>query len=201
MLRSDAEKFGIILLAAGSSSRMGRPKQLLPYQGNSLLQRSIDVAMATKVQHIVLVLGANADTIQKHISVDGPLVVVNDKWQEGIASSIRLGITTISAIDKAITGVLIMLCDQPLLTHHVLLKLLATHQATNKMIVASSYGDTVGTPAYFHRLLFPYLLLLQGDTGARSLVDLHTENLAIVPFPGGAIDIDTEDDIDKLGLK
>jgi molybdenum cofactor cytidylyltransferase len=191
-----AEKnIGIILLAAGGSARLGHPKQLLKFGDRTLLQYSIEAALASRAQTVVVVLGANADQLQREINNEKVQVVVNKKWEEGMASSISCGV---SAFDDLVEGIILMVCDQPYVTADLLNELIDTHQKSGKQIVACSYGNTFGPPVFFHRSLFGELLQLKGDVGARNIVKQHSDLVETIPFPKGTVDIDTEADYQEL---
>jgi molybdenum cofactor cytidylyltransferase len=192
------KSIGVILLAAGSSSRLGQPKQLLLYDDQSLLQHSIQAASASHAQPIIVVLGAEADRIKKEIQDFTVHVVVNADWEEGMASSIRHGIKELDKIHPLAEGVILMVCDQPFVTTSLLNDLMTAHQNTGKPIVTCSYADTYGPPALFHKSLFPELLGLKGDVGARSIVREHADEVEVVLFPEGNVDVDTEADYQKL---
>jgi molybdenum cofactor cytidylyltransferase len=191
-----AEKnIGIILLAAGGSARLGHPKQLLKFGDRTLLQYSIEAALASRAQTVVVVLGANADQLQREINNEKVQVFVNKKWEEGMASSISCGV---SAFDDLVEGIILMVCDQPYVTADLLNELIETHQKSGKQIVACSYGHTFGPPVFFHRSLFGELLQLKGDVGARNIVKQHSDLVETIPFPKGTVDIDTEADYQEL---
>lgn len=190
---------GVIMLAAGESSRLGRPKQLLPYKGKTLLQYSLEQAVASNAKKVVVVLGANAEVLQKGISNYPIHTAINERWQEGMASSIRTGIKIITEITPYINGVILAVCDQPFMTTALLNTLIEAHHTTGKGIVTCSYDNTFGPPVFFHHSFFPELLQLKGDVGARSIVKQHTVNVEAIPFPEGTLDIDT--DIDYKNIK
>jgi molybdenum cofactor cytidylyltransferase len=195
-----------ILLAAGASRRLGQPKQLLMYNGETLLARTIRLANEAGAAQVFAVLGAHAEKIRASIASDNATVVVNDDWEQGIASSIHAGLHALDADapnvlnqDVAIQGALILGCDQPRLTAEHLRALIETFttQATST-IVASAYAGVHGVPAVFPRAAFPHLLALRGDKGARALL-LHPPcPLIAVPFTGGEADIDEPDDLALL---
>ncbi len=188
----------IIILAAGSSSRMGRPKQLLPYMGKSLLEHSVDIANDADANPVIVVLGANAALLEKEIDEKKVHIVVNDEWQEGMASSIRCGLNTLLHIAPSSGAAILMVCDQPFVSASLLNELISTQKNTGKQIVASQYQNTVGPPALFDKIIFPELMELKGDAGARKIVERHSNNTATVLFTGGNIDIDTEADYEAL---
>lgn len=195
---NNKKNIGVILLAAGESARLGQPKQLLLYNGITLLQHSLQIAGASGAQPIVVVLGANAETIKREFDCCAAHIAVNPDWHEGIASSIRCGIHALAGINPDAKGTVLMVCDQPYVTSALLNKLMATHQETGKPIVACSYENTFGTPVFFHKNLFPELLQLRGDVGARNIIRQHNCEVEGVLFPRGNIDIDTEVDYKKL---
>lgn len=195
------EKTGIVLLAGGLSKRLGQPKQLLKFKGKSLLQHAVQTAVASAVGPVVVVLGARAETLKNELTESKVEVVVNEAWQEGMAASLRCGIDAFVNLHPTVNGIVLMVCDQPFVTPALLLELLTAHWQTGKPIVACNYAGTYGPPAFFHRTLFPELLKLQGDVGARRVIQLHADAVAIVPFEEGSLDIDTEEDFKKLSEK
>ena len=196
--KGKGKNIGIVLLAAGASVRLGRPKQLLQYHGQSLLKYCIQNARASNAQPVVVVLGANANGLQNETNERGIHVVVNEVWQEGMSSSIRSGIKTITQLTPEVEGIILMVSDQPYVTITLINELIGVHEKSGKQIVACSYGDTFGPPAFFHHSLFDELLRLKGDIGARSIVQQHTDTVEVIPFAEGTVDIDTEADYEKI---
>lgn len=192
------KNIGVIILAAGNSSRLGTPKQLLTYEGKTLLQHSLQLAFDSMAHPVVVILGAHADRIRKETDFNPVHIVVNAGWQEGMASSIRYGIETLSGIDPLTEGAVLMLCDQPYVTSALINELITTNQNTGKAIVASSYSDTLGVPALFHKSIFPQLLQLKDDAGAKGIIQQHINDTAVVAFSKGNVDIDTEADYQEL---
>jgi len=189
---------GAIILAAGSSSRLGKPKQTLVFNGQTLLQKAIHNALSSACDAVVVVLGANAEVIQPTI-IDRPVpVVFNTEWQEGMASSIRHGITELKKNMPGITSAILMLCDQPFADAAILNQLIQKRSATKKTIVASAYNGTSGAPALFDQSHFNELMQLTGNEGAKKLLIKYADNMATIPFLLGAIDIDTEGDYERL---
>jgi molybdenum cofactor cytidylyltransferase len=199
--KADATNIGIVLLAAGFSQRLGKPKQLLQYKGKSLLQHSIQAATTSIAQPAIVVLGARAAALKEEVKESTVQVVINDEWQEGMASSIRCGIKALTRSYPAVEGAILMVCDQPYVTATLLNELLTAHQKTGKPIVACSYANTFGPPVFFHHSLFPGLLQLKGDTGARGLIKQYANEVEVIPFPAGTVDIDTEQDYERLSEK
>jgi molybdenum cofactor cytidylyltransferase len=196
--KRNARNIGIILLAAGDSSRLGRPKQLLVYNGETLLQHSLQAAAASSASPIIIVLGAGSEQLKAGLEGANVHIIENSDWEEGMASSIRHGVETLVEISPAAEGLILMMCDQPYVTSGVLDRLIETHNTTGKSIVASGYAETYGPPTFFHRSTFPQLLELKGDIGARSVIRQHSAEVEVVPFAEGEIDIDTEGDYEKL---
>jgi molybdenum cofactor cytidylyltransferase len=185
-----------IILAAGASRRLGRPKQLLMHGGETLLGRAIRLAHEAGAGPVYAVLGAHSERISASIVSNGATIVVNDGWEQGIASSIHAGLR---ALDTKALGVLILSCDQPRLTAEHLRTLIEALVAQSvPAIVASIYAGAHGVPAVFPRATFGDLLALKGDRGARALMNHPPCPLIAVPFPGGETDIDEPDDLALL---
>lgn len=186
---------GIIILAAGASSRMGTPKQLLLYQGRSFLSYIVEAAIASMCHPIVVVLGANAEQIKSEVSFRVQ-VVENTRWTEGMSSSIAVGMQAL--VNQNIEGVVITLCDQPFVSTQIIDQLIATYRLTGKSIVACEYAGTLGVPAFFSRAFFPELMTLGATEGAKHLIKKYSAQVFSVPFSKGAIDIDTPQDYEHL---
>jgi molybdenum cofactor cytidylyltransferase len=187
---------GLLLLAAGASTRMGRPKQLLPYHGRTLLRQAAETAAASGCAPIILVTGALHEELLPEI-VGLPIRAArNAAWESGMASSIRTGLTALAETQPA--AVLIMLTDQPLVTPELLQQLMQQQLQTQAPIVAAAYGDTLGVPAIFHHSLLPELLQLQGHQGASRLIASLGAAVGQVPFPAGLLDVDTPEQYASL---
>lgn len=188
----------IIILAAGQSSRLGSPKQLLPYKGKNLLRHTVDEALETGCPSVFVVLGSNSDLLRKELKDKPVMILENTDWEEGMASSIRYALKEITGTILRPDSIIFMVCDQPYVHSALLLDLMKKKNETGKHIVASSYHAQVGTPALFHRSFFPALMELKGDKGARKLIADHPAQVATVSFPDGAKDIDTKEDYEAL---
>ena len=186
------------MLAAGASSRLGEPKQLLQYNGKSLLAHMVQTASSSDAGVVIIVLGYNADLLIKEVDEEKARLVINTNWKEGMASSIVCGVNALTEMAPSADAVILMTCDQPHVTASLLDDLMATQQETGKKIVVSSYDNTIGPPALFHKDIFPELLQLKGDVGARSIIQQFPDEVAPVPFENGGIDIDTANDYEKL---
>jgi molybdenum cofactor cytidylyltransferase len=188
-----------IVLAAGASRRLGQPKQLLMRGGETLLARAIRLAGEAGAACVFTVLGANFEVICASVTLDQTILVINDKWQQGISTSIHAGLKALDVVDPSAAGALILSCDQPRLTSDHLRTLIETFAAQPEpSIAASAYAGVLGIPAVFPRMSFTHLRALRGDEGARSLLVKPPCSLIAAPFPGGEIDIDTPTDLTQL---
>lgn len=188
---------GVIVLAAGGSRRLGTPKQLLRNaSGETLILRAVQTALASVCRPVVVVLGAAADTIRPALDGLPVTVAVNPDWETGMAGSLQAGLAALGDTDAALT----MLCDQPGVTPALLNSLVDTYQTTRHPLIACDYGGALGVPALFARSLFPDLLALRGEQGARPILQTYAEPLPCVPFPEGLSDVDTPADMARLGL-
>jgi molybdenum cofactor cytidylyltransferase len=184
---------GLIILAAGESSRMGSPKQLLPIQGKTLIQYMVQSGLRSLCFPVVVVLGANASLIKLDIADLPVFIAENPDWEEGIGSSIRTGMKILLSVNAEVEAVIIMLCDQPFVKATLLNQFIAEYQQTQKPLIASSYADTLGVPALFNRTFFSQLQNLKGQEGARKLLASQSQAHTI-SFPEGKIDLDTPED-------
>jgi molybdenum cofactor cytidylyltransferase len=201
MKQSEFVSVPAIILAAGASRRLGQPKQLVLDHGETLLGRAIRIAREAGAAPIVVVLGAEVASIRAAMGPRGDAVLVeNSGWEEGIGSSIRAGVHAAEVNAPNSTGALLMSCDQPRLTsEHLRTLMMRFHNQFEAGIVTSVYAATRGVPAVFPRSVFPLLVALKGDHGARSILMKPPCVLAEVGFKGGEIDIDVPDDLNQLG--
>lgn len=190
-------KTGIILLAAGSSSRLGQAKQLIKYQGKTLIQHSIEAAQHSAADDLVVVLGCNPELIQTGIESKEVTVLVHAHWEEGMSSSMQCGLRHLIETCQ-VEQVILMLCDQPYVSQGLLDQLLEEKKNSGKGIVACSYAGTVGVPTLLDQCYYPELLALKGAEGAKKVILNHQVDTFLVDFPLGAIDLDTEEDVQKF---
>ena len=188
---------GLVILAAGESSRLGFPKQTLLFKGKTLLELAIEAGLKSKCHTVNVVLGANAETIENGIKNYAIKIIHNPNWAEGMASSIRAGIKHLQQID-GIDSAVVMLCDQPFVTRSVIDNLLYKKQETGKKIIACTYNDVLGVPVLFDNSLYKELLSLQGQEGAKKILMNHPDDIALISFEKGSIDIDTLADYEGL---
>ncbi|HMQ46907.1 MAG TPA: nucleotidyltransferase family protein [Saprospiraceae bacterium] len=185
----------IIILAAGNSSRMGQLKQLLPYKGKTLLQHAVDTAIDSELGPVFVVLGHEAEHIGEQLKGEkGDFTILHHPgWAEGMGSSIRVGLKWVLALWPQCSQCLITLADQPLVNARHLQDLVtATEEDTSG--AATVYDNQVGVPAFFKSTFFNKLLELQGDKGAKALIEAHRTQFSFVTLPDAAVDLDTPED-------
>jgi molybdenum cofactor cytidylyltransferase len=196
-----APRHGAVVLAAGGSRRLGRPKQLLELRGEPLVRRAARIAAEAGFAPVVVVVGAEADAVGAALAGGPFTVVANERWESGVASSIRRGIEALRATRGDVDGALLATCDQPLVEPGHLAALAAAASSEGKAIAASSYGGTVGVPALFTRAVLDELLALEGDHGAKRVIARDADRVARVELPGGERDVDTEADWSALVVR
>lgn len=183
----------LILLAAGESRRMERPKQLLPIGGKPLLRHVVEAALDSPVAPVIVVLGAHAEEVG--LSLHGLAVqrVVNPGWAEGMGSSLRMGMETLASLAPRLQGIVVALADQPGFTSDHVRRLLDIHRATGRPIVASRCAGQLMPPAFFAASYFPELRGMSGEAGARALFQRHADELATMETDE-LLDLDTPED-------
>ena len=187
-------RFGAVILAAGASTRMGAPKQLLPLDGCPLVVRAVEAALASPAWPVVVVLGAHAEKIRPVLARLPVLIAENPAWAEGMAASLRAGVTMLRQFSRALDGALVALCDQPAFSADIIAQLLAAQRATGRSIVAAHYRGRNAAPALFLREHFATLTALTGEEGARALLNGDPAHVASVALPALALDLDTPAD-------
>ncbi|HEY9695518.1 MAG TPA: nucleotidyltransferase family protein [Oculatellaceae cyanobacterium] len=189
---------GLVILAAGASTRMGTPKQLLPYRGQTLIEYIVEQAIASICDPIIVVLGANAEHIQPKLTSFNIQTIKNCSFAEGMSNSIRTGIEVLTAENSYLKGVVLMVCDQPFVSTQLINQLVENYRKDNSLIVASEYNGVLGVPCLFERTLFSHLMALSGDAGARKLIKGFAQDTIGVPAPEVAFDLDTPADYEQL---
>lgn len=198
MIDNNSANVGAVILAAGSSSRMGSPKQVLQFEGNSLLSRAALAALGAACNPVVVVTGAHAELCRRELDQLDVREAFNPDWETGMASSIRAGIDGLVSVKPEVAAVVLLLCDQPHVTTEIVSSLVAAHQATGRPVIASTYGGSFGVPALFSRTLFPELARLEGTSGAKEIIGRHASVTHFLPFPAGEVDVDTPHDFSCL---
>ncbi|MGH2348660.1 MAG: nucleotidyltransferase family protein [bacterium] len=189
-------RIAAVILAAGPSRRMGRPKLSLLYRGEPLIRRAVRAAVESGCDEVVVVVGAHDAEYMPLLSGSPARIVRNPGFETGMGSSIQVGI---EALSDDIQAAVIMLADQVFVDGAIIRRLIDTYQESGMRIVTSQYGGVRGAPTLFDRALFLELLLLQADQGARAVVQTYPRHVAIVEVPEKAArDIDTPDDLKLL---
>lgn len=187
----------VVVLAAGGSSRMGRPKQLLPWHGRTLLRHAVEVACGSTHGPVVVVLGHGAAELAPEMDGLRVHVVENANWERGPGTSVRAGAILVESLSE-VEAAVFLLCDQPLVDEAHVGRLIAAWRESGRSMAASGYAGTAGVPALFDRGCFPALRGLEPTAGARQLLACRPYAVAVVPFPAGAIDLDTPEDYERL---
>ncbi len=193
-------KIVALILAAGNSSRMGEAKQLLPWSQGTLLGNVIEVANTAKIDKVFVVLGAEAQKIQKKMAPLKYEVILNENWQEGLGSSIRAGISGIMNLAVRPNAILIMLADQPFIDKTYINTMIRHYETNDGKIIATQYSSKMGVPAIFDKSFFTALQNLKGDEGAGRLIRNNLEFCYSVDPGKKAIDLDTPEDYTTFKL-
>lgn len=197
MQRTREPAWAGVILAAGASVRMGRPKQLLEVRGRPLVAGAAAAALEAGLWPVIVVLGAHADAIRPALGRLPVLAVDNPAWPEGMASSIRAGIAALAAYSRSLPGAVLALCDQPALSASALARLREAAGGAGG-VSAARYGGHLGAPAAFRAEHFAALKALTGDGGARPLLQAMADRVAAVDLPELAADLDTPEDYARL---
>lgn len=188
-------KLAVLLLAAGSSSRMGYPKQLLKWKNTTLLQHAIDTVKQVDQDEIILVLGAYYEDINSKVDASDITIIYNENWEKGLGNSIACGIKFIIESSPDIESVLITLADQPLIDSNYLNKMIENYQLNTDKIICTSYQNKrLGVPAIFNKTKFNKLSKLNHDKGAKDILNKNPENILFISGKDLISDIDTIED-------
>jgi molybdenum cofactor cytidylyltransferase len=185
-----------VILAAGKSTRLGRPKQLLELGGESILLHTVRNAMNSHLDQVVLVLGDSAFEIADAVGEQGQSLAINPDYELGQSTSLKLGLST---IDPEAEAVLFLLGDQPQVSAEIINAVISHFRKTGGIIVMPSYHGIRSNPVLFSRELFPEIAKVTGDQGARSVVRTHFSEVHAVEIDADPpLDVDTEEDYEKL---
>jgi molybdenum cofactor cytidylyltransferase len=185
-----------IVLAAGISARMGKPKQTLTVSGKPMLEKALEAYRRAGVDLVVVVLGAHAAEIRRRVEFKKEKVVLNPLYRRGMSTSLKLGL---KAAEKGADAVIIALGDQPFLSPDTIKTLIKVYRRTRAPVVVPVYHGTRGNPVIFDKSLFPEIKRIRGDRGAKSVVERHRDSLQEVAVEdrGVLADIDTPSDYVK----
>lgn len=182
-----------IILAAGASRRMGQPKQLLHVNGQSMVNRTAEIAQQAGCEPVIVVLGAHRDLIAPQLSREVH-TVFNPDWEGGMGSSVATGLRKALELSPKLKASTYLLTDQPYLTTTVLENLIQAALELDQVGAVCTYNGHRGVPAVFKASTFDTLLKLKGEKGAKSIIRRYRDNLAVVPFPNGDFDLDYPED-------
>lgn len=189
----------IIILAAGASSRLGSAKQLLPWGNSTLIEHTVQTALASRMGNVYVVLGANIRQIKPKLQHLPVSIVINRKFMDGISTSIQAGLTKVLKDDPETDAVVLCLADQPFLTPQIITQLAITHYTSKLPLIHCQYArHLTGPPSLIQRKYFSYLKKLTGDTGAKKIFSQFPDDVGIVEFEKGQIDIDSWEDYAQL---
>lgn len=187
-----------LVLAAGGSKRLGRAKQLEPWGERTLLEHVVDQVRDLPVDEVWVVLGADAGAILGAVDLAECGIVENPEWEEGIASSLRVGLDALTRLSRA-DHALIVLADLPEIDPAVVTELVAAQRRSRALAVVPKYRYVRGNPVLVDRALWPRLMSLSGDEGAKNLLQAHPEWVEEVWFEGlPPRDVDTAADVEEL---
>ena len=199
-MKSSQGNIGLIILAAGASTRMGQPKQLLAFEDTTLIGHAVKVGMDSDCDPVVVVLGAQSELIEKSIPETGVNIVENISWQEGMGSSIRVGLKRMLSLQNP-RAIVVMVCDQPNVDSQLLNIMIECFSKGNARGVACTYDGVLGVPALFGSAMFSELFDISGDKGARSLLKKYKDQFKLIPFAEGTLDIDTPEDYKRMAAR
>ena len=187
-----------VVLAAGAATRMGRAKQLLPYQGRTLVEHAVQQAIEAGFDPVIVVVGAEASAVRRVLAAHRVEIVENGRWSSGMGSSVAAGVRFLQQSGADSAAVAILLTDQPRVASEHLRAMKTLLETGEAPVVAAEYNGVAGVPAFFKRSLFGRLAALQAEAGARQI--LRDSDLKVVrfPLPEAAVDIDTPEDFERL---
>ena len=188
---AETKNIAVVILAAGESSRMRQAKQLLPWGTSTLLGKAIKEALQSNSEKVYVVLGAKAETIQMQFNATDVTWILNKNWKNGMGSSISCAINYLVHLKTDYEGILIMLCDQPLIDADYINKMISTFKRSNKGIVATAYKHSNGVPVLFDKKYLEDLSNLGGNIGAKQIIDHNSKDIIALNPDGKEKDLDT----------
>ena len=194
---AETENIAVVILAAGESSRMQQAKQLLPWGTSTLLGKAIKEALHSNSEKVYVVLGAKAETIQMQCNSTDVSWILNKNWKNGMGSSISCAINYLIQIKTDYDGILIMLCDQPLIDADYINKMISTLKGSNKKIVATVYKHSNGVPVLFDKKYLEDLSNLGGNIGAKQIIADNSKSVVSINPKGKEKDLDTMEEYKK----
>lgn len=197
-MSGEKTKIEVLIMAAGASRRLGQPKQLLEYKGETLLRRISKEALKAQIGNLTVVLGFDHINIKKEITDLKLDVFINEEWEEGLGASIRNGLKHVLNKNPQTDAILLSMVDQPFIDATHLKKLVNAYNAARQMIIASAYSGTFGVPVLIDCFYFDMLKELKGDEGGKKIFVNYIKDIVEIPFIAGAIDIDEKKDLKSL---
>ncbi len=193
-------KVTILILAAGSSSRMGKIKQLLPWKDSTLLEHTIKIAKLSKANQVIVVLGSNAQLIKETINTktNNVIFLENTEWKLGMGTSISCGVNYLLDLNNDTAAALILLADQALIDTDYIDEIISIYSNRKIGLIGARYGDKIGVPALFKRSYFTDLQKLDGDNGAQHLLNKSGDKVFVLNPLEKIYDVDTLEDYNKL---
>ncbi|UCF68683.1 MAG: nucleotidyltransferase family protein [Acidobacteriota bacterium] len=193
-----SRQIAAIVLAAGESSRLCRPKQLVDFEGQPLVRRAATTALGAGCRPVIVVLGAHAEHVERALEGLDVETILNRDWRSGMASSMRAGLALAESVSPRADAAIMLLADQPEVSADLLREMMRLHTDEAAPVVACAYQDTLGVPALFDRQFWCQLTRVRGDRGARDWLRARADRVTSVPFPGAGVDIDDEQDLQRV---
>ena len=178
-----------ILLAAGKSRRIGKPKQVLPLGSSTILEQTVDNLLRSKIDDLIVVLGYAAQEVMKKIANRPVKIAINPAYEQGMSTSI---VTGLRLVDNKAQAVMITLADQPFICINIIDSLIETFFHHNKGIVIPTYQGRRGHPVIFAVKYKEELLKLTGDIGGRQIIKRHSEDVVEMPVDSESINVDID---------
>ena len=188
---AETKNIAVVILAAGVSSRMRQAKQLLPWGTSTLLGKAIKEALQSNSEKVYVVLGAKAETIHMQFNATDVTWILNKNWKNGMGSSISCAINYLVHLKTDYDGILIMLCDQPLIDADYINIMISTFKKSNKGIVATAYKHSNGVPVLFDKKYLEDLSDLGGNMGAKQIIAANSKDIIAINPDGKEKDLDS----------